>query len=56
MPQQSKLLISRDNWKDKAIHRAIEIQELKKTKNRLKGKVAELKRSNKIANHNKKNS
>ena len=46
MLQQSKLIHSRDEWKDKAVQRADEIRELKKTRKRLKEKIAELKIQN----------
>ena len=46
MLQQSKLIRSRNEWKDKAVQRATEIRELKKTRKRLKEKVAELKTLN----------
>jgi len=44
MPQPSKLLKSRDEWKSKAVERATEIRELKQTKKRHLKKIAELKR------------
>jgi hypothetical protein len=43
MLQHSKLISSRDEWKYKAVQRAYEIRELKKTRKRLKEKIAELK-------------
>ncbi len=46
MPQQSKILNSRDEWKNKAIERAAELRELKKTQKRHLEKIAELKRNN----------
>jgi hypothetical protein len=39
MLQRSKLIGSRDEWKCKAVQRADEIRELKKTRKRLKGKI-----------------
>jgi hypothetical protein len=44
MPQRSKLIRSRDEWKNKAVSRADKIRECRKTEKRLKGKIAELKR------------
>jgi len=46
MLQRSKLISSRDEWKSKAVQRADEIRELKKTRKRLKEKIAELKAEN----------
>jgi len=46
MLQQSKLIRSRNEWKDKAVQRANEIRELKKARKRLKEKIAELKALN----------
>jgi len=43
MLQMSKLLHSRSIWQKKASERAEEVRELKKTKNRYKAKIAELK-------------
>jgi len=43
MLQRSKLISSRDEWKCKAVQRADEIRELKKTRKRLKEKITELK-------------
>ena len=43
MLQRSKLIVSRDEWKSKAVQRADEIRELKKTRKRLKEKIADLK-------------
>jgi hypothetical protein len=42
MPQLSKLLKSRDEWKVKAVSRATEIREHKKTEKRNKEKIVEL--------------
>ncbi len=60
MLQRSKLIVSRDEWKCKAVQRADEIRELKKTRKRLKEKIGELKAQNKAAKqapeHDKKNS
>jgi len=46
MLQYSKVINSRDEWKCKAVQRADEIRELKKTRKRLKEKIAELKVQN----------
>ena len=43
MPQMSKILQSRDEWKSKAIQRAYEIREHRKTQKRFQERVAELK-------------
>lgn len=43
MPQLSKLLKSRDEWKSKAIERATENRELRKAQKRHQEKIAELK-------------
>ncbi len=43
MPQASKILQSRDEWKDKAIQRGYENRELIKDKKRLLEKIAALK-------------
>lgn len=43
MLQQSKLINSRDIWKEKAVSRAEELRELRKTKKRQQDKIAELK-------------
>ena len=60
MLQRSKLISSRDEWKRKAVQRADEIRELKKTRKRLAEKIAELKAQNQATiftpEHNKKNS
>jgi hypothetical protein len=42
MLQYSKLIYSRDEWKQKAAQRAYEVRELKKTTKRLKIKIAKL--------------
>ncbi|MCX7108580.1 MAG: hypothetical protein NTX45_00335, partial [Proteobacteria bacterium] len=44
MPQRSKLIRSRDDWKGKAVSRADEIRERRKTEKRHLGKIAELNR------------
>lgn len=43
MVQRSKLLRSRDEWKSKAIKRAYEVREHRKTQKRYQEKIAELK-------------
>ncbi len=43
MPQPSKILQSRDEWKDKAIQRGYENREFRKDKKRLLEKIAALK-------------
>ncbi len=43
MPQISKILQSRDEWKSKAIQRANEIREHRKNQKRFQKRVAELK-------------
>ena len=43
MAQLSKLLRSRDEWKSKAIKRAYEVRENRKTQKRYQEKIAELK-------------
>lgn len=43
MLQMSKILRSRNEWKDKAIQRANELREQKKTQKRHLSKIAELK-------------
>jgi hypothetical protein len=59
MLQQSKLLQSRDEWKLKAVQRANEIRERKKTEKRNKETILELKKANdelnKIIEDSKKN-
>ena len=44
MPQISKVLKSRDEWKNKAVERATELRESRKTEKRHLEKIAELKR------------
>ena len=44
MPQRSKLIRSRDEWKNKAVSRADKIRGFRKAEKRLRGKIAELKR------------
>jgi len=46
MPQLSKILHSRDNWKRITIECRYEIREFKKTKQRHLKKIAELKQEN----------
>jgi len=46
MPQISKILNSRDVWKNKAIERAAELRELRKSQKRHLEKIANLKRQN----------
>lgn len=59
MPQHSKLIRSRDEWKQKAVQRASEVRELKKTRKRLKIRIADLKVQNQamaqVVEHDKKN-
>ena len=43
MVQRSKLVQSRDEWKAKAIKRAYEVRENRKTQKRYQEKIAELK-------------
>jgi uncharacterized protein YlxW (UPF0749 family) len=43
MPQQSKLLVSREHWKQKAMQRAEDVREFRKTKKRHQERIAELK-------------
>ena len=43
MPQMSKILQSRDEWRSKAIQRANEIREHRKTQKRFQERVTELK-------------
>lgn len=43
MPQMSKILKSRDEWKNKATERAAELREFRKTQKRHLEKIAELK-------------
>ncbi len=42
MLQHSKLLQSRDDWREKAVNRADEVRKLRKVKNRQQLRVAEL--------------
>ena len=42
MPQMSKVLRSRDDWKCKAVQRSYEIREQRKTQKRSQEKIAEL--------------
>ena len=49
MLQRSKLIVSRDEWRCKAVQRAEEIRELRKSRKRLKEKIAELKVQNQAA-------
>jgi hypothetical protein len=60
MPQLSKLIRSRDEWRKKAVIRATEIRERRKTENRNKEKIAELKKQmdelKQVIEDNKKNS
>ena len=44
MPQRSKLIRSRDQWKNKAVSRADKIRACRKTEKRLRGTIAGLKR------------
>jgi hypothetical protein len=59
MPQLSKLIRSRDDWRTKAVRRADEIREHRKTHKRNQEQLAELKRQLKYlqqaAEDNKKN-
>jgi len=43
MPQKSKLIQSRDEWKIKGVLRAAEIRQYRKSEKRHKEKIAELK-------------
>jgi hypothetical protein len=43
MPQLSKLIRSRDDWKTKAVQRANEIREYRKTIKRRQEQIAEIK-------------
>ena len=45
MLQQSKILRSRDEWREKAIERADEIREYRKSENRHQKTIGELKQS-----------
>jgi len=59
MPQHSKVIHSRGEWKRKASQRAYENRELKKTVKRQGQKIAEIKAQNKLLSEtvkdNKKN-
>jgi transposase-like protein len=44
MPQRSKLIRSRDDWKTKAVSRADELRYRRKAEKRLRGRIAELER------------
>jgi uncharacterized coiled-coil DUF342 family protein len=60
MPQLSKLIRSRDDWKTKAVQRANEIREHRKTIKRRQEQIAEIKRQlnalqQQTAEDNKKN-
>jgi len=56
MLQISKLINSRNKWKKKAVKRANEVRELKKTKYRYQNRIAELKTHiEKLEQVNKKN-
>ena len=46
MPQITKILNSRDEWKNKAIERAAELREFRKSQQRHLEKIADLKRQN----------
>lgn len=46
MLQQSKLLQSRDEWKEKAVQRANEIRERRKSEKRNREAIAELQKKN----------
>jgi uncharacterized FlaG/YvyC family protein len=46
MPQQSKLLQSRDEWREKAVQRANEIRERRKSEKRNREAIAELQKKN----------
>jgi len=46
MLQMSKIMHSRDDWKKKAVERATEIREFRKTQKRHQEKIVELKRLN----------
>jgi len=59
MPQLSKLIRSRDDWRAKAVQRADEIREHRKTNKRHQEQIADIKRQltalQQIAEDNKKN-
>jgi hypothetical protein len=44
MPQRSKLIRSREEWKKKAVSRADELRDRRKAEKRLRGRIAELDR------------
>jgi hypothetical protein len=44
MPQRSKLIKSREEWKNKAVSRADELRDRRKAEKRLRGRIAELER------------
>jgi hypothetical protein len=44
MPQRSKLIRSREEWKNKAVSRANELRDRRKAEKRLRGRIGELKR------------
>ena len=46
MLQASKVVKSREDWKEKAVYRAYKIREFKKGKKRYLKKIVELKQSN----------
>ncbi|MDI1230789.1 MAG: hypothetical protein PSU93_06550 [Methylobacter sp.] len=46
MPQQSKLIHSRDEWRDKAIRRGDENREHRKVRKRYRDSIAQLKAHN----------
>lgn len=59
MPQISKVIQSRDEWKEKAVQRANELREFRKTKKRHLTAIAELKSQMSMleqVNEDKKNS
>lgn len=43
MPQTSKLILSRDQWKTKSVRRANEIRQYRKSEKRYKEKITALK-------------
>ena len=59
MPQLSKLIRSRDDWRSKAVQRADEIREHRKTNKRHQEQIADIKKQltalQQIAEDNKKN-
>ncbi len=46
MPQMSKIILSRDEWKRKTIQCNYQLREFKKTQKRHQKKIAELKQEN----------